>query len=221
MDSVFGASMEEHLTDVSSLGQIKHIARQDSVLDGRLHLPPLVAESKELRLLTLLPGGVDDDLECLLRVADLEAASVPYETISYVWGDPDLRSFIRVEGAEVSVPASAAAALRRVRSRHVSRVVWLGAVCINQNDDDERSQQVSMMGDIYRHGIRNLIYPGEHNIVQALRSVQAILGEIRDGQHSLKDIRNEAGTWQYADVGIKTAYDVAALVDLFRIPWFR
>lgn len=208
--------------ETSVLQKDANTLRQDSLVDdGRLYAP-LAKSTKQLRLVTILPAEDRDALECLLEFADLGPGSHPsYETISYCWGDSDVRSFILVNGASVSVPKSSAAALKRMRLTHARRVVWLDAICINQRDDQERSQQVAMMGDIYRHGVRNLICLGEQNIDQALQSVKAILDEIRADPGCLKRMRNEAGTWQYADTSMTAEYDVAALVELFSIGWFR
>nr|POF02208.1 heterokaryon incompatibility protein 6, or allele [Quercus suber] len=150
-------------------------------------------------------------------------AAVPdaYETISYVWGDPSRTDRLRVDGRSVAVPASAVAALRRVRLDDMRRVVWLDAVCINQSDERERVQQVSMMGDVYRLGVGNLIYLGEADITSALDSIDTILDEAETEPDSFKRMRNDAGAWQYASTGIIVRFDAEALVKLFSLSWFR
>jgi hypothetical protein len=40
------------------------------------------------------------------------------------------------------------------------RLIWADAVCINQADDEEKSWQVRMMGDVYRNADRVLIWLG-------------------------------------------------------------
>ncbi len=52
-------------------------------------------------------------------------------------------------------------ALKRLRHPEQSRVLWIDAVCINQDDIQERSQQVAMMGDIYKQASRVLTWIGE------------------------------------------------------------
>jgi hypothetical protein len=207
------AAAESKDKDVGSLG---------------LNYVPLAKGTKQFRLLTVLPAGAADaPLECLVHVADLSSGgaattTVPeYETISYCWGDAAERSVLVVDGEAVSVPASAAMALRRVRRPDSTRVVWLDAVCINQRDDDERSRQVSMMGDIYRHGAGNLIYLGEQDIGPAVASMAAILDEIHAEGDALTQLRNEMGAWQYSNTAIKAQYDHEALFDLYSIAWFR
>ncbi|KAF1977645.1 HET-domain-containing protein, partial [Bimuria novae-zelandiae CBS 107.79] len=43
-----------------------------------------------------------------------------------------------------------------------TRWLWIDQLCINQDDEVERSQQVSIMHGIYGNGKRTLIWLGEH-----------------------------------------------------------
>lgn len=190
--------------------------------EKRTYYTALAHGSKEFRLITILAGENDCPVECLLSSADLGDELVPkYETISYCWGDPNDRCNILVNDISLLVPLSAAEALRRVRSPVTPRVVWLDAICINQEDAGERQQQVSLMSMIYQNGDRNLIYLGEEDIEEALHRINAILNEATVAEGSFTLLRSEGGTWLYSDTGINAAYSVSALFKLFCIPWFR
>jgi hypothetical protein len=52
-------------------------------------------------------------------------------------------------------------ALRRLRHRSDPQVLWVDAICINQSDDAERSQQVKVMGAIYKSTRHCKIWLGE------------------------------------------------------------
>ena len=41
-------------------------------------------------------------------------------------------------------------ALKQLRCNNQSRVFWIDAICVNQQDMDERGHQVQRMADIYR-----------------------------------------------------------------------
>ncbi|KAH7396120.1 heterokaryon incompatibility protein-domain-containing protein, partial [Pyrenochaeta sp. MPI-SDFR-AT-0127] len=43
------------------------------------------------------------------------------------------------------------------------RVLWVDAICINQTDNDERSKQVAIMGEIYNRAIKVFAWLGEAN----------------------------------------------------------
>ena len=52
-------------------------------------------------------------------------------------------------------------ALVSLRRPYESRLLWVDALCINQDDVEERSQQVSIMGRIYKEARMVLVYLGE------------------------------------------------------------
>jgi hypothetical protein len=82
-------------------------------------------------------------------------------------------------------------ALRRLRLNDRSRLLWVDAVCINQSDDDEKSSQVRMMGDIYRGAARVLRWLGraDNQNIGALEDfIEAILASKRL-KHSANDLR--------------------------------
>src|ERR1700761_2884437 len=81
---------------------------------------------KEIRLLLVKAGSHQHPLECELQQGFLAADPKPiYETISYVWGDAKRRTHVIVDGAWMDVPASAEAALRRMRLPDADRVLWI------------------------------------------------------------------------------------------------
>lgn len=132
---------------------------------------PLDPERREIRVLHVHPGGLNDDIVCNLTTISLgEADCNAFNALSYVWGDARQRQPITLDGVQVTVTANLAIALRSLRSRspsaNLSRDVlalplWVDAVCINQEDLEERSQQVRMMRDIYSAAQHVLVWLGE------------------------------------------------------------
>lgn len=89
---------------------------------------PLNKGREEIRLLDLDAGADDSSLSGKLRHVFLSERAKPrYETISYAWGDPALVEKIVVDGKSISIPASAAAALRCMRLPQRDRILGLTA----------------------------------------------------------------------------------------------
>lgn len=85
----------------------------------------------------------------------------PYEALSYVWGDPTLTEIITLDDDYVlHLTPSIADALRRVRLPDTTRTVWADQICVNQKDQSERTQQVKLMGSLYRLAKRVLVWLG-------------------------------------------------------------
>ncbi|PQE26099.1 hypothetical protein CJF30_00000833 [Rutstroemia sp. NJR-2017a BBW] len=62
-----------------------------------------------------------------------------YEALSYAWGDSIQKQKLRVNGKVIEITQNLAFALQCVRDRNISRHLWVDAICINQNDDEEKS----------------------------------------------------------------------------------
>ncbi|KAH8707194.1 hypothetical protein GQ44DRAFT_777478 [Phaeosphaeriaceae sp. PMI808] len=115
--------------------------------------PPLPSESlglyqdlpsgNHLRILEVLPG-LSGVVECILHVGRLPEDSYTYEALSYTWDldywTPKEASSlpIRCNGLDIPVGINLANALWRLRRKHVSRMVWTDALCINQMDIAEK-----------------------------------------------------------------------------------
>ncbi|KAI2769031.1 HET-domain-containing protein [Daldinia loculata] len=117
-------------------------------------------ECNQFRILTLLPGSGEEPLECILSHGDI-GESPPYEAISYVWGDPHDKAGIICNGKPLAITAGLHTVLHHFRSPSEKRSLWADAICINQNDSNERGSQVGRMKDIYSKADRVLIWLGE------------------------------------------------------------
>lgn len=120
----------------------------------------LDANPREIRLLVLLPGKFNDQVECVLKHISL-SESPQYEALSYCWGDLQSRKLISLDGHHFLATESLEIALRYLRCQDTPRTLWIDAICINQADDPERSQQVGLMGNIYRSARRVTVWLGE------------------------------------------------------------
>lgn len=102
----------------------------------------------EIRLLILGRGLSNDPVWCILVHRHLAKAN--YEALSYEWGmeskdDPD----VIVNGRAVRIRKNLYEALKQIRQTDEERYLWVDALCIDQADLDEKSQQIGLMGDIF------------------------------------------------------------------------
>jgi hypothetical protein len=126
---------------------------------------PLTLED-DIRLVEIQPGKYSDPICCSLLSTRLQKAA-EYEALSYTWGDPLHKEPIFFQDStngtshELLVTTNCVAALRQIRKLRGSRLVWIDAICIDQNEVDERNHQLGLMAQIYTQAKRVVIYLGE------------------------------------------------------------
>jgi hypothetical protein len=119
----------------------------------------------EIRLLKLLPGVSGAPLRCEIRKTNFSQCPA-YEALSYVWGDQTKRNDIILQGHEFTVTRNLFDALQRLRLSTETRILWVDAICINQESVPERNHQIQLMRSIYENAACVLIYIGEPSVTQ-------------------------------------------------------
>lgn len=109
-----------------------------------------LSSPRDIRLVSLHPAlEYDAPLICDLDVTSLDDAP-KFEALSYVWGS-SARQFPAVcTGIGITLTDNLADALQRLRDKTRFRIIWIDALCINQEDIPERNQQVLLMSQIYQ-----------------------------------------------------------------------
>ena len=89
-------------------------------------------------------------LECSMVTASL-GENPEYRTLSYVWGEDTRCKPLLVDGKLMYITVSLDIALRHLMLFQdlLKQHIWIDAVCINQEDNEEKAWQVRMMKDIY------------------------------------------------------------------------
>ncbi|KAH7304783.1 heterokaryon incompatibility protein-domain-containing protein [Stachybotrys elegans] len=141
---------------------------------------PLDISQSDIRLLTLHPGPRDAPVSCSLTHVSL-TLNPEYEALSYTWGDKKNIGSISMDGCTFEVRSNLETALRYLRLPDSPRVLWIDALCINQDDVAEKNAQVPRIGEIY----------------QQAAQVLAWLGEGGDGGEEAIDVMHEFGTILY------------------------
>lgn len=138
-------------------------------------LKPASCDDGEMRLLTLLSGLESSSIRCRLDHVPLNTRE-KYHALSYTWGDPksndrtipvsgdpDSIHAITINGRRAMIGYNLGAALLQLRHVEKDRVLWVDALCIDQNNDGEKSEQFRVMGQIYKQAERIVAWLGEHD----------------------------------------------------------
>lgn len=152
---------------------------------------PLSSSSRNIRLLRLLPhADPTADIQCELfeyPLLDPQSRSHLYEALSYVWGDPSNKPSIVLNGYPSNVTANLHAALSHLRNHSLERILWVDAICIDQNNAREKEEQIQLMAEVYGRANRVVVWLGEAaddsdialEIVQIAESKPEYLGDTR------------------------------------------
>lgn len=161
----------------------------------------------EFRILSLQPAkDKAEDIHCRLMKDYLRSESGNksiYEALSYTWGEAKEMHIIFVNNQPFPVTPNLFIALKYLRKAEESRVLWIDAICIDQNSLLEKTHQVGMMRDIYRGASQVLIWLGESD--KEIRKAMAFLEQRKRFQLLTRDELDPF---------------VAGLAKIFRQPWW-
>lgn len=150
------------------------------------------------RLLRLRPSSDENSrIECQLITCSLldSRRSHSYEALSYVWGLEESEEPIWIDGNKLSVRVNLYKALSHLRDCFVERILWVDAICINQEDKTgEKEQQVQAMAKIYSKASRVIVWLGEAtgNSDQALEVIRAAAEEEQSKNSPLDETSRQA-----------------------------
>lgn len=145
-----------------------------------------------IRLLKLRPGNWDDDIEAELFEAD---QSFQYIALSYTWGSPVAIKEIVVNGTVKGITINLDLALRTIRSPDIHITLWVDALCINQDDIDDKSQQVHVMHHIFRWAVEVRGYVG-HSLDRSQRDYNSQLKKLA-ASSTFQFPVNDDSSWEH------------------------
>lgn len=126
----------------------------------------LLKPKSDLRLLRIVPADDGEDLRCTIHIC--RGVKRPsYQALSYTWGDSAARARITLDGKRFFVTPNLESALRILRCKRgivipTQLPLWIDAICINQEDAEERDEQVRRMKSIYRDAESVVIWLGDY-----------------------------------------------------------
>lgn len=174
----------------------------------------LQMRDRQIRLIEIT--STQPEIVCKLEVVSL-ADEPAYSALSYVWGDPEVTQCVLVNGKRVNVTTNLASALehapKHLEDAKAAPRLWADALCINQNDPDEKNHQVPFMKEIYSQAeivICCLGAPAE-KIHQAMDWVNVITREcsLAEDDEKVQDASGSLGLHNYCiknDIGGRPGY---------------
>ncbi|TXC03678.1 hypothetical protein FocTR4_00002111 [Fusarium oxysporum f. sp. cubense] len=191
----------------------------------RFQYEPFDLESAGFRLV-LLEKGVQSQLRCQLWQAYLNDI-IPYEALSYSWGSQSTPHEIIVDEKTLSITESLHEALWHLRRPDEDRMLWVDALCIDQNNIKERGHQVNRMGEIYKKADRVIIWLGyvSGNAVKLKSGIDMFEKNLplnAFSQWPREDIRWKQ-KWKEVEAGLGVSYQeelVDGLQTFMKKPWF-
>ena len=191
---------------------------------------PLDAEAEYVRLVYLLPAEASANIRVDIVHTRLMKEDVPkYEALSYAWGETDTPEVIYVGqkgDVAMAVTRSLFQALPYLRYRDQRRVLWVDAICVDQQNLKERGLQVERMGDIYSLAERVIVWLGlgDSTSVHAIQFLRTIASKVEVDwiTSAMKPLSQDDADW--ADIN-KAQYfgerEVVAIHSLVMRPWFE
>ncbi|EFW99939.1 heterokaryon incompatibility protein [Grosmannia clavigera kw1407] len=146
------------------------------------------------RLAELQPGREGDPV-VLTLLPKLLSQGDDYEALSYVWSSAENEAKVLVNGMHVPIRRSLFEFFTVLRSSKQPRLLYADAICINQVDDKERTQQVRLMQDIYKNASKVLAWLGPGSPATDL--LLRVAATTSAGDYSPNGSgENDGGTWR-------------------------
>jgi len=206
---------------------------------------------EQFRILRVHPAREGDEVRADLVEYNIND-EVDFEAVSYTWGPPsddpvslNQEPYIKIGDRHHRITWSVRHALDVFRLTNDTRNLWIDQICIDQTDDEEKSAQVPLMGQIFRRATGTLIWLGPHDdhLIAAAANIK-LFGNLRrqivavvDLNPSLSKARRLSAvldllrrtseeqekheiTGQRSLLSKLDGAEIAQILDLYSNPWF-
>lgn len=178
-------------------------------------------KSGEIRVVRIKPAPEDQPISCELNIIRLPIPGedtvllAAYDALSYCWGNMKPDCQISCDSLAFPITSNLYLALAALRSSVEDRYVWVDAMCIDQQNIEERNQQVGQMLRIYKAARSVIVWLGD----TAEDSSLAIEGFKQLDSYERRMSLFECSHTQKCYSKLKAMYE--AQVALFNRSWFR
>ena len=151
-------------TDPSASRRKRRQRRSDATFDP---LTPYrfrtIADGELFRLAVVLPGTGTAPVDCRLIWESSKKPKYDYRCLSYCWETIEREADIVCDGYRFPVTKNLLRALQNLRKPTTNLLIWIDQICINQDDDNERGHQVSIMKNIFHKAKEVIVWLGEED----------------------------------------------------------
>ncbi|KAF2008664.1 HET-domain-containing protein, partial [Aaosphaeria arxii CBS 175.79] len=193
---------------------------------------PIDLTRKSIRLLRIIRGDCGL-IKCELFDAWLEddGGIIEYEALSYTWGGSEKLHMVIINDKPFQVTANLSQALQDLRNPDKDRILWIDAICIDQDNDPERGHQVQQMSLIYKRADRVIVWlgPSSSSTGRAFDHMQRLEEKAADYAYNNWTTSDERWLeiWNklHSDMAIEPSsilpFIRSDLASLLRRPWFE
>lgn len=189
--------------------------------------PPLPSNKSAFRLVQLLPPEDEQFIRLRLLSCSLEPSLCPeYIALSYAWGEPGDRREVRVNGVPYLVQYNLWTFLCEMQrsGRLQEQLLFVDAICIDQENVTERNTQVAIMGRIYSLTREVFVWlgaAGDHSdkLMDYLCDITPPV-EGHTAETMADRLRRKRAVWGFGGYGLE-AEEVACEAFLGRSYWSR
>ena len=212
-------------------------SRLGLIPDGTSYRYLPLQKPKETRLLGTHARKEGEPLQSQLFIYDLESP-VRYDALSYVWGDSRKKEDeIICNGAVIRITRNLGNALKQISLGLGSggMLLFVDALCINQDDNAEKSHQVRLMETIYRRAFGVCAWLGvpDKDTEISLATIEELAADASnyhgERKHILNDKKMEAlrtffnnpffdRIWIVQEIGL-SSYGTLAAIGKNKIAW--
>ncbi|KAH8819774.1 heterokaryon incompatibility protein-domain-containing protein [Xylogone sp. PMI_703] len=114
-------------------------------------------DSGDIRLICLLPGDKSDQLHGVITHVRYESTET-YQALSYVWGSSQRTEELFTPDGVLQITSSLSRSLQGLRHKNEVVVLWVDAICINQDDNIEKAQQIRLLPEIFQNASLTFVF---------------------------------------------------------------
>ena len=181
--------------------------------------PEIPVNENSFRVLTV----IQNEPEIVTTLTEHNFEQPPeYHAISYAWSHEEPVGTIICNGKPLAVTPDLLECLRCLSAVNGCQNLWIDAICIDQEDDEEKAHQVANMHKIYRQATDVYVWlgPAEDSSDFAMSIMTTLgdkFGDVLSNRESLR--------WEIIDFGhglLRSDPSIPQLLwKFYQSPWFR